>query len=342
MRDLTLFETIVQPSVERIPLMDVRFKVTIDGRPCVISNVIERNVFTDFDIKLSRHMAAVRGGGFPSISVSQRMRLDDPMAPWSGSRQQHFLTVPHALRAVARRALDEREKSTLYFADVTGPIERAEEDLPTRDIEKTEIKTFGTALEFCRTLGAFEFLDLSGDFDMLIVQPAGTEMQPITVDLFRGMVAVPGTVSGKSEGFVGALYELRRNTQSNEVARSYYATARHAMTSAKQDAVLDFRAAAETKIHAFDRALAGRPIAGHRLDAAMSLVARLRTGLGETLHGISEDARITALDWADAVERGGDAFDDAAGDAGHAGSGDTANSRRRPDLFEWRAATAAG
>ncbi|MEM6972060.1 MAG: hypothetical protein AAF577_04570 [Pseudomonadota bacterium] len=336
MRDLTLFEMIVQPSVERIPLMDVRFKEVIDNRPCVVSNVIERNVFTDFDIKLSRHMAAVRGGGFPTVTVSQRMRLDDPMAPWSESRQQHFLTVPHALRAVARRALDDREKTTLFFADVAGPIERAEEDLPSREIEKSEIKVFGTALEFCRTLGAFEFLDLSGDFDMLVVNPAGLGMEPISIDLYRGMVSVPSTLGRKSDGFAGSLYELRRNTQSNEVARSYYAAARHAMTAAKQDAVLEFRAAAEAKIHAFDRALAGRPIAGHRLDAAMALVARLRTGLGETLHGVSEDARITALDWAEAVERGGD--DEAS--YRDAGSG-SAKQRSRADLFEWRAANAA-
>ncbi|MEL6208592.1 MAG: hypothetical protein AAFR44_00110, partial [Pseudomonadota bacterium] len=60
MRDLTLFETVVQPSVERIPLLDLRYREDIDGRRCVISNIVERNVFTDFDIKLSRHLASVR------------------------------------------------------------------------------------------------------------------------------------------------------------------------------------------------------------------------------------------------------------------------------------------
>ncbi|MEM8625784.1 MAG: hypothetical protein AAGG47_20030, partial [Pseudomonadota bacterium] len=40
--------------------------------------------------------------------------------------------------------------------------------------------------------------------------------------------------------------------------------------------------------------------------AVLSLVARLRAGLGENLAGVSEDARIIALDWADNVENGTD------------------------------------
>ncbi|MEM6421346.1 MAG: hypothetical protein AAF698_02070 [Pseudomonadota bacterium] len=285
----------------------MQFTEVIDGRTVVISNVIQRNVFTDFDIKLSRHLAAVRGGGFPAITVTQRMRDDDPTAPWSEGRQQHFLTVPHALRAIARRATKTAETATLRFVDADGPMESLDSNAPSRVIDRSEVKSMGAALDFCRSLGAFEFLDVSGDFDMLLIAPAGTALDPITVDLYRGTVGVPSMRARADAGFEGALYELRRNVYDNAAARSYFASARHAMTAAKEEAVLAFRAAAEEKIHDFSRALGDRPLLGYRLDAVMSLVARLRTGLGDTLEGIAEDARITALDWADAVEKGGDA-----------------------------------
>ncbi|MEL6335291.1 MAG: hypothetical protein AAFQ88_01470 [Pseudomonadota bacterium] len=350
MRDLTLFEMIVQPSVERISLSDIQFREVVDGRPVIISNVIHRNVFTDFDIKLSRHLAAVRGGGFPSITVTQRMRDDDPTAPWSEERAQHFLTVPHALRAIARRALKEEETAELWFVDTDGPMESAEPNGPARTVERSEIKTFGAALDFCRGLGAFEFLDVSGDFDMLLVSPIGTGLDPITIDLYRGSVAVPAMRGGRgSDRFEGALYELRRNAHNNSTARSYFASARHAMTAAKEEAVLAFRSAAEDKIHDFNRALGDRALLGHRLDAVMALVARLRTGLGDTLEGISEDARITALDWAEAVEKGGDEAKEqarayasrrrASAARAHRGADDVEPVGPRGELFSWRSAS---
>ena len=82
------------------------------------------------------------------------------------------------------------------------------------------------------------------------------------------------------------------------------ARARHALVATKEAAVLEFRAAAENRILNFDRALAGRPLDGHRLDAAVALVARLKAGLGGSLSGLSEDAQITALDWSAAIASG--------------------------------------
>ncbi|MEL6767009.1 MAG: hypothetical protein AAFP17_07505 [Pseudomonadota bacterium] len=207
-------------------------------------------------------------------------------------------------------------------------MEALDETSPTRMVDSAEMDAFGAALEFCRTLGAFEFLEVSGDFDILMVRPAGTDHTPITIDLFRGAVSVPASAGRSHDGFEGALYELQRNGEQNAAVRSYFASSRHAMTEAKEDAVLAFRAAAETRIHAFDRALANRPLQGHRLDAVLSLVSRLRAGLGDDLAGISEDARITALDWAEAAEAGGHDF----------GNG---QKRRREHLFEWRDKTAA-
>lgn len=332
MRDFTLFETVVQPSVERIPLMDVQYADVVDDHPCVISHIVSRNVFTDFDLKLSRHLAAVRNGGFPGVTVTIRAREKKAGAIWTEGRDQHFLTVPHALRGIARRAMAKHGFADLTFLGIEGAsdaMEALDDQSPARRVEKSEVDAFGAALEFCRTLGAFEFLEVSGDFDMLMVKPAGTDFSPITVDLFRGSVSVPAAAGRKHDGFEGALYELRRNLDQNAAARTYFAAARHAMTEAKEDAVLAFRTAAETRIHAFDRALANRPLQGHRLDAVLSLVARLRAGLGDGLTGISEDARITALDWAEAAEAGGHDFG--------------AGKKRREHLFEWREkAEAAG
>ncbi|MEM8819501.1 MAG: hypothetical protein AAGE90_08245 [Pseudomonadota bacterium] len=306
MRDFTLFETVVQPSVERIPLMDLHYEDVIDDHACVVSHLISRNVFTDFDLKLSRHLAAVRGGGFPSVTVTIRAKERKPGAIWTEGRDQHFITVPHALRGVARRAMGQRGVADLSFANIEGASDAVNETAPARRVEKAELDAFTHALDFCRALGAFEYLEVSGDFDMLMVRPAGTELAPITIDLFRGSVSVPGIAGRNHDPFEGALYELQKNLQNNATARGYFAAARHAMTAAKEDSVLAFRAAAEARIHAFDRALAGRPLEGHRLDAVLSLVARLRAGLGENLAGVSEDARIIALDWADNVENGTD------------------------------------
>jgi hypothetical protein len=79
------------------------------------------------------------------------------------------------------------------------------------------------------------------------------------------------------------------------------AQTRHAMVEIKEDAVMQFRAAAEMRILKFDQALAGRPLAGHLLDSAEALIARLKAGLGDSLTGLSEDAKITALDWSAAI-----------------------------------------
>ena len=61
--------------------------------------------------------------------------------------------------------------------------------------------------------------------------------------------------------------------------------------------IIHTRSAAEQRIHEFDRALAGRHLAGHWLKGASALIARLRAGLGDGFAGIAEDARGKTLDW---------------------------------------------
>lgn len=305
MRDLTIFETIVQPSVEKIALVDVQYPDVSDGRACIVSHVIHRNVFTGFDQKLSRHLAAIRGSGFPAISATIRIREPHATAPWKEGRALHFASVPHALRGIANRALAERETVDLFLASVETTSELGAPDGTTRTVTRDDVKALGAALEFCRAFGAYEFLQVSGDFDLLLVQPASSDLNPVSMDLYRGVISLPSAYGRSNDGFEGALFDFRRHASEHRAVRNYLANARHAVAAAKEDAVLTFRAAAEDRILSFDRALCGRVLEGHRLDAVMSLVARLRAGLGDDLAGISEDARITALDWAEAVNNGG-------------------------------------
>ena len=97
------------------------------------------------------------------------------------------------------------------------------------------------------------------------------------------------------------IHGFAEHAASNMLAQGYLARARHALVAAKEAAVQDFRAAAETRILSFDKALGQRAMEGHRLDATVALVERLKSGLGSSLGGLSEDAQITALDWTTSI-----------------------------------------
>ncbi len=58
------------------------------GRPnlvYIVTQTIQRNDFTDFDRKLSRHPAATRGAGFPAftvaVQVNERGRVGRSYSP---------------------------------------------------------------------------------------------------------------------------------------------------------------------------------------------------------------------------------------------------------------------
>lgn len=304
MREISIFEAIVQPSVERIALIDIQYRDVTEGRPCIISHVVFRNVFTDFDAKLSRHLAATKGIGFPSISCTVRVRDCADDASWHDGATQHFASIPHAFEGIARHALGERDEIELFVGGVEDPSSTDRGDGTTRTVTRSDIRALRASLDFCRAFGAYEFLDVSGDFDLIMVRPLGTELNAVNMDLYRGTMAVPVSYGGMNEYFEGALFDFRHHCNENPILRNYLAAARKAVSTAKENAVMNFRSAAEERILSFDRVLAGRTLTAHRLDAAMSLVARLRVGLGDDLNGISEDARITALDWAEAVNAG--------------------------------------
>lgn len=302
MRDLNVFEAVVEPSVERIPLVDIRCHDELDGRACEISHVIYRNVFTEFDQKLSRHLAAVTGTGFPAISATIRIRETKPGASWQAGKSLHFASVPHALRGISARSLKNRATVEITIHAPETEMTIADNPGARQTLDKGDLSALSSALEFCALLGEVEFLEISGDYDLVMVQPLGSDLRPVTIDLYRGSLYVHGAHSEK-DVFEGPLFDYRKLALENAVIRGYLASARHALAATKEDAVMTFRAAAEARILSFDRALAGRSLEDYRLDAVISLVARLKAGLGDNLAGLSEDAQITALDWAVSIER---------------------------------------
>ncbi len=122
--------------------------------------------------------------------------------------------------------------------------------------------------------------------------------------LQNGSVSMPCTNGSAITPFECPIHGFATHAAGNVLAQGYMARARHALVATKEAAVLEFRAAAENRILSFDRALAGRPLDGHRLEAAVALVERLKAGLSGSLIGLSEDAQITALDWSAAIAAG--------------------------------------
>ncbi len=299
----SVFKAFVEPSLERIPVLEVSHVERHQQREYIITQTIQRNVFTDFDRKLSRHLAATRGAGFPAFTVSVKVSERGSGGPARFLSPAHHASVPHALKGIADRAAARcgRVDLTMYHDDPCAGDRGAglRRELTTDDIEALD-----ASLSICRHLGEAEFLDISGDFDIVIAGPPG-ELKPIIMHLQNGSVSMPCTNGTAITPFECPIHGFASHVTGNVLAQGYLARARHALVATKEAAVLEFRAAAENRILAFDRALAGRPLDGHRLDAATALIERLKAGLGGSLNGLSEDAQITALDWSAAIASGG-------------------------------------
>ena len=298
----TVFKAYVEPSLERIPVLEVSHSETHQGREYVISQTIHRNVTTDFDLKLSRHLAATRGAGFPSFTVSVAVTEVGNDAKPRALSPAHHVSVPHALKGIAERAFAHAGKAnlTIYHNDPTSRGKRAGAE---RKVTREDIESLKAALAICRHLGEAEFLTISGDFDIVIAQPPG-DLDPVVMHLQNGSITMPCPSGGSITPFECPIHNFASHAAGSVLAQGYLARARHALVACKENAVMDFRAAAERRILAFDKALAGRPLEDHRLEATMSLVERLKSGLGDGLRGLAEDARITALDWSAEIAGG--------------------------------------
>lgn len=295
MDHVRFFESIAEPSTERLRLFGVAHEAMAEGRDIVVSHLVSKNVFTSFDRRLSRYLAAVTGTGLPHATVETRVRDGASGRTAAQGTPRHAASAPAALAIAARLALG----SEACVSTRLGNWNAGEDGLGREQvITAYMVDALEHALGICARIGAADFLEVSGDLERVLVRPAGTDLDVMVIDLQRGTVAVP-VAPGEGGGTVQApLFGFDESAQTMPSVGSYLGRARHAVAAAREAAIAEFREAAEERIIQFDVALSNRPLTGYRLEAATSLVARLQTVLGDSLVGLSEAARVTALDWA--------------------------------------------
>ena len=298
MEQIKFFETVVEPSIERLGLFGIAHDVNFDGRHFVVSHKVSKNVLTEFDSKLSRYLAAVTGIGLPSATVETRIRDVDTQRSWSPYPARHLAAVPNAMATALQLALGSEHRIMARLGAWVSDDHNFDQE---RELSIETVATLDEAIAVCKQIGPMEFLDVSGDLDRIIARPKGARLDMLTIDIERGLVSVPTTSELGGIAWQGALFGFERSARRNPPVNTYLARARHEISIAKEEAIYAFREAAEARIMQFDGALAGRDLTGYRMDSAKSLVARLQAGLGDTLLGLSEAAQLTALDWATEV-----------------------------------------
>jgi hypothetical protein len=291
------FHTVIEPSIEAIPLLQVLHAERVDGSPRELTQTICRNVYTEFDRKLSRHLAATRGRGFPGFTVTVEVAGSLGEGGRSRLAAAFHDSVPHALRELAERAFTRSGAVELTFRRRASGGEDGRSVTHKRRLSSADIELLGVALDICEELGEAEFLDISGDFSIIQVAPPG-RLDPVVMHLRNGTVSVPSSSGPGSAPFQWPIHAFAEHASTNLAVQSYLACVGHAIVGEKEAAIDAFRRAAERRILDFHAARAGRPLDGHWRDAAVGLIARLRAGLGDTLGGIAEDARGIALDLA--------------------------------------------
>lgn len=293
------FESVVDPSTERIGLFGMAHDITFDGRNFIVLHKVSKNVLTEFDQRLSNYLAAVHGVGLPMAAVETRIRDVSSGRSWTPYPMRHLESVPDALALAAELALGPEPQMRVRMGAWMSEDGNLEQE---RLITTDTVAGLEKALTVCRTLGTPDFLEISGDYDRVLVRPAGSKLDVMVMDLARGTVAVPTTTEFAGTAYQGPLWDFDNALRQNAAVANFVAKARHSVAQNKEEAILKFRELAEERIHEFDAALSGRPLVGYRMMGASTLIARLQKGLGSSLLGLSEAAQITALDWAEKVD----------------------------------------
>ena len=301
MTESVFFSMIVEPSLERLPVLTVQHDVTFDLRDFVVSHAISKHVLTEFDARLSDHMAAVSGEGMPAYTLDTRVFEPHSSRSWRPYGARHFTSMPHALKQAAELSLGTED--TVPVQIVHGAAQGTVDEGIETEITRTTLSSLNAALDICAEIGDIAFLDMTGDLDRITVRPRGSTLDPVVMNLRSGTVTVPTAGGPASTAYQGALLGFADAVRRDIHASTYVAQARHAVSREKESAILGFRAAAEKRIHDFNEALNDQPLIGYRLEAATTLVARLQAGLGSGLRGLNEEAQITALGWAAQIKK---------------------------------------
>lgn len=289
------FETVIEPSIERLGLFGVAHDVHFDGSNFVVMHKVSKNVFTDFDRKLSRYLAAVHGKGLPNATVQTSIRDVASGRTWSPYAPRHAASVPHALAMAGRLALGSEKAANVRVGAWMNDTIGADQNY---DVTEESIEMLERALGICRRIGSIDFLELSGDFERLLVRPIDSKLDMVSIDLNRGMISIPTVSEMGGAAWQGPIFGFEKAIRQAPAITAFLSRARHFVALAQEDAIQAFREASEERIISFNQALAGRQLSGYRLDGATALVSRLQAGLGDTLLGLSEAAQMTALDWA--------------------------------------------
>jgi hypothetical protein len=292
------FEAVVEPSIQRLALFGVAHDVSFDGRNFVVSHKISRNVLTEFDASLSIYLSALTGNGMPGATVESRIKDLETDRSWAPYPARHAASVVDALAIAAKLALGDEQSMPVRFGPWHGEDRGADQ---LCELSQDLIAKLDEALWICRQIGTPDFLDLSGDFDQIMVRPRDAGMDMLTLDIFHGRITVPSVGDSKVPPYQGPLFNFARQMKEESQVALYMARAGHAVAAAKEEAVRHFRLNAEERIIQFSDALDGRMLDGYLMESAGTLVARLKAGLGDSLLGLSEEAQVRALDWATLV-----------------------------------------
>lgn len=293
------FEAVVEPSIQRLALFGVAHDVSFDGRNFVVSHKISRNVLTEFDASLSVYLSALTGNGMPGATVETRIKDLETGRSWAPYPARHASSVVDALVIAAKLALGDDEKMPVRFGPWHGEDRGADQ---LCELTQDLVAKLDEALWICKQIGTPDFLDLSGDFDQIMVRPRDAGMDMMTLDIFRGTISVPPVGDKKgAPPYTGPLFNFAKQMKEAPQVALYMARAGHAVAAAKEEAVRHFRLNAEDRIIQFSDALDGRMLDGYLMESAGTLVARLKAGLGDSLLGLSEEAQVRALDWATLV-----------------------------------------
>lgn len=298
MDHLRFYESVVEPSTERLGLFGIAHDISFDRRNFVVSHKVSKNVFTGFDTRLSRYLAAVRGEGLPHGTVETSIRDVTTGRAWTPYPPRYCDSIPAALATAAKLALGSSSQMNVRIGAWISQDGGLDHE---RTITTDTVAGLEQALQICGLIGTADFLEISGDLDRVLVRPVGAALDMIMMDLQRGTVSVPSSEGGRAHQ--GPLFGFAQAARTVPEVSGYVSRARHAVASAKEEAIHAFREASEERIIQFNQALGNRPLTGYRMEAASSLVARLQAGLGMSLTGLNEAAQMTALDWA-ALMRG--------------------------------------
>lgn len=320
MDHLRFYESVIEPSTERLGFFGIAHDISFDRRNFVVSHKVSKNVFTSFDARLSRYLAAVRGAGLPHATVETRIRDVTTGRSWTPYPPRHCASIPAALATATKLALGSSAQMDVRIGEWVSQDGALDQE---RTITPETVAALEQALHICGRIGSADFLEISSDFDRVLARPVGSGMDMIVIDLQRGTVSLP-SAEGTGRGHQGPLFGFAETVRTVPEAAAYVARARHAVAGAMEEAIHAFRDLSEQRIIQFNQALANRPLTGYRMEAASSLVARLQAGLGMSLVGLNEAMQMTALDWA-ALMRG----EEPAGPALTAGGEDSPEAQPR-------------